>query len=795
MTAVAIRLSAELRARWRAWLLLAVVAGLLGGLVLAVFAGARRGESALERLLVVSRPQDVTIAKGFVFQNDDVDFDRIERLPQVARVSRDRPLAALIRTRSGEQMYGGHEASVIPLASPDGSQLRTLNRPPLVAGRLPRPGSDDEILADRKAVEILGLGVGETIPVRFIWKRLLGTPAVDFGAHPDRAEVGPLARLHIVGVHARVGSDDFSGELRLPPAVYRALGGAKLGSFQEILNVQLRSGAAGIPSFRAAVDRIAGPGDFVFSPAAADRTKVQRSIELEARALRLIAVLGALVLLMLLALALMRQAEQGAADLPTLRAFGMSRAQLVALGVARAALVGMVAAALAVAVAIAVSPLAPIGRARDLEPQPGIDVDVAALATGATAILVAALAAGALAALRTLRTPVAHGSRQGTAGALPRAGLPPSMLAGLSLALVRRPGGPGPGPTLAGAIAAVAVAATALTFSASLDRLLTTPELYGQNWDYEAPFDPSDVPALRAGEGIPGLPPGRWLSGVAVGTGSRLDVGGRLIGVNAYDDVQGRVPPTVVEGRAPRGPSEILLARKTLDELGLEIGDSVVVRRGRRAVSMRVVGQGVVPESEWVKFGEGAALTFAGFKRVVPDAILFQVHLAVAPGAGREASLGRLERHYDWAGPARPSSIGDFDGLTGLPALVVALLGASAAAALALTLTTSVRHRRRELAILKTLGFVRGQIFATVGWQATAIAAIGLVVGVPLGVAAGRFLWNLYAEDVGVVPAAVVPVAATALIVPATLILANLIAAIPGRMAARTQPALALRAE
>ena len=284
MTAVAIRLSAELRARWRAWLLLAVVAGLLGGLVLAVFAGARRGESALERLLVVSRPQDVTIAKGFVFQNDDVDFDRIERLPQVARVSRDRPLAALIRTRSGEQMYGGHEASVIPLASPDGSQLRTLNRPPLVAGRLPRPGSDDEILADRKAVEILGLGVGETIPVRFIWKRLLGTPAVDFGAHPDRAEVGPLARLHIVGVHARVGSDDFSGELRLPPAVYRALGGAKLGSFQDILNVQLRSGAAGIPSFRAAVDRIAGPGDFVFSPAAADRTKVQRSIELEARA-------------------------------------------------------------------------------------------------------------------------------------------------------------------------------------------------------------------------------------------------------------------------------------------------------------------------------------------------------------------------------------------------------------------------------------------------------------------------------------------------------------------------------
>ena len=39
------------------------------------------------------------------------------------------------------------------------------------------------------------------------------------------------------------------------------------------------------------------------------------------------------------------------------------------------------------------------------------------------------------------------------------------------------------------------------------------------------------------------------------------------------------------------------------------------------------------------------------------------------------------------------------------------------------------------------------------------------------------------------------PVAATLLIVPATLVLANLIAAVPGRMAAGTRPARALRAE
>ena len=784
MTAVAMRFLAELRARPAASAILALLAGLAGGLVLTAFAGAARTDSALDRLLAVTRPQDVTIGKGFVFQNDDVDFDRIERLPQVVRSSRDLPLAALIRTASGEQMYGGHERSVLPLASPDGSQLSELNLPRLLAGRLPDPRRDDEILVDDKALEILGLDLGATVRVRFIWKRLLGTPKVDFGADPERAEVGPLASLRIVGVIARTWSDDFSGELRLPPAVYRANGGPALGTFQEILNVQLRRGAGDLPAFRAAVDRIAGPGDFAFSAAAAERAKVQRSIDLQARALRLAGGFGALVALVLVAQALMRQAEHAAADHPTLRAIGMSRRQLTAVGIARAGVVAAGTACVAVVTAIALSPLTPIGRARDLEPAPGVAVDARTLAIGAVAIVAAVLAAGTIAAAVRAGPPRRPGGR----AALARVSLPPALLAGLRPAAAAR-------PTIAGATGAVAVVAAALTFSASLDRLLTTPRLYGQNWDYEAPFDPSVVPALRAGEGIPGMPPDRALGAAAVGTSSRLLVNGRLVGVNAYDDVKGHVPPTVAEGRAPRAPDEILLARRTLDALDVRIGDSVEVSRGERAVPMRVVGRGIVPESEWVKFGQGGALTFEAFKRVVPDAILFQVHLRVAPDAERRAGLAGFERAFDWPGPSRPSSIGDFGGIQSLPTLAAALVALAAAGALAHALVSSVRHRRRELAILKTLGFVRGQVLAAVAWQASIMVAVALVVGLPLGVGAGRFAWNVFAEDLGVLPEAVVPVAATLLVVPATLVLANLIAAVPGRMAAGTRPARALRAE
>jgi predicted lysophospholipase L1 biosynthesis ABC-type transport system permease subunit len=191
----------------------------------------------------------------------------------------------------------------------------------------------------------------------------------------------------------------------------------------------------------------------------------------------------------------------------------------------------------------------------------------------------------------------------------------------------------------------------------------------------------------------------------------------------------------------------------------------------------------------------GAALTFEAFKRVVPDAILFFVHLRARAGAPRDASLAAFERHFDWPGPSRPSSIGDFGGVQGLPGLAALLVAAAAAGALAHALVTSVRHRRRELAILKTLGFVRGQVLAAVVWQSTIIVAIALLVGLPVGIAVGRFAWNVFAEDLGVLPESVVPIPATLVIVPAALVLANAIAAVPGLMAARTQPAVALRAE
>jgi hypothetical protein len=81
-------------------------------------------------------------------------------------------------------------------------------------------------------------------------------------------------------------------------------------------------------------------------------------------------------------------------------------------------------------------------------------------------------------------------------------------------------------------------------------------------------------------------------------------------------------------------------------------------------------------------------------------------------------------------------------------ALLLAVLGALAVGHL---LMASARRRRRDLAVLKTLGFTRRQVMTTVVWQAVTVAAFGIVVGAAFGIAAGSWLWRTTAEDVGVV--------------------------------------------
>ena len=130
-----------------------------------------------------------------------------------------------------------------------------------------------------------------------------------------------------------------------------------------------------------------------------------------------------------------------------------------------------------------------------------------------------------------------------------------------------------------------------------------------------------------------------------------------------------------------------------------------------------------------------------------------------------------------------------------IPTVLGAGLGAGAVVALGITLVASVRRRRRDLAIMKTLGLSARQLATVVAWQATVAVLIGTVVGVPLGIVVGRLLWDLFAQGIQAVPAPAVPALLVTAIGLGAIVLANVVAVIPGRIAARTPTGLLLRSE
>ncbi|MGH2725403.1 MAG: FtsX-like permease family protein, partial [Actinomycetota bacterium] len=129
------------------------------------------------------------------------------------------------------------------------------------------------------------------------------------------------------------------------------------------------------------------------------------------------------------------------------------------------------------------------------------------------------------------------------------------------------------------------------------------------------------------------------------------------------------------------------------------------------------------------------------------------------------------------------------------PLVLAGLLSLLATAAIAHALITSVRRRGRDLAIMKSVGFVRRQVSATVAWQATTMMVISLVVGIPAGIAAGRAIWSGFAGRLGIPSEPIVPMAVVLLGIVGSLVVANAAAAWPGARAARVQPAVALRDE
>ena len=301
-------------------------------------------------------------------------------------------------------------------------------------------------------------------------------------------------------------------------------------------------------------------------------------------------------------------------------------------------------------------------------------------------------------------------------------------------------------------------------------------------------------------------------------------------------DTHPALTPPLLSGHAVDGADQIVLGAATLALLHKHVGDTAVVSYGTPSEAplyipptrLRIVGTATMPVvttsatlADHPSMGIGAVLSTAiappAFQQAVtgpdptlngPGTVFVRLRKGVSAAAGL-ADMHRIAGAANRAFAADPGAVGDtVDVLTvqrpaeivnyrstgSTPVILASGLALGAVVALGFTLVASVRRRRRDLALLKTLGFTQRQLAAAVGWQASVTAIIGVVVGVPVGAALGRQLWILFAREIYAVPKPTVPWSVM-LVAAGALVVANVVAAVPGRIASRTPAAVGLRAE
>ncbi|MCX6464378.1 MAG: FtsX-like permease family protein [Pseudonocardiales bacterium] len=802
MTAFWLRL--KLRRRWRPLLVLALLVALSAATVLAATAGARRAATSLDRLLEVTLPATVAVLPNEV----GFDWDAVRALPGVVALAEFAVTTYRVDDIAPETWPDG-----FPM---DAAAMDTVERPVVLQGRLPDPARADEVLVTPRFVETYGKGVGDTVALG-----LFG--AGQFAESPDRPATaeGPVVEAAIVGVgrsfwfgdkpSSAGGVQPSAGLLARYPG--ELLGDPQVNNLNALVRLE-RDDPAAIAAFRAGVAQVSGRPDIEMFVQTETAATVRDTLRFEAGSLLAFAVAALAAAVVLVGQAVARYASAAVGDVAVLRALGLDRRGALPVAAGAPLLAATAGVALGVAGAVAASPLFPVGSAALFEPAPGPSVDPLVLGAG-SALLLALLAAGVLGSTALALAARREGRARPSAVAAfaARAGLPVPVLVGVRFALE-----PGRGrsalpvrPALVGAVTGVLGVLGALTFSAGVAEAAANPARFGQthaletfvgfNGEDHLPTGPPLLDAIAADPDVAAVLDAR--EGV-------VDTPGGAVSLFA-SGATGRAPyPTVVlSGRMPAAPDEVALAPASAEQLGVGLGDRVPMTGTAGSATLTVTGIAFVPYAGHNNYDDGGWVTPAGYAGLIDGFKFHPLYVALVPGADPEAVAARLGTDVAAALDLPAAGFDTFPiqvtppleeaavirNVQVLPVVLGGFLGLLALGAVGHALATAVRRRRHDVAVLRACGMTRGQVRAVVVTQATVLAGVGLLFGLPLGVAAGRVLWRFVADITPLQYEAPVALAALLLAVPVAVLLSNALAAWPGRVAARLRIGHVLRAE
>ncbi len=835
----------QLRRQRASYLALAVIVAVGGGLALGAIIAADRTASAYTNYVKRSDVADVVINPSLNSQAMNAAINEFDGVAEVRTTSL--LLAGIGHIESGVL---GDLATQDPwlqvLGSVDGRFI-DVDRPAVTSGRLPT--GDHELFVSNEERPLLEaelghpVAVGDTVELSFLWTGVLNTEddfsaAIEsigiesmrisgFGVLPDEVlpdELYPRQRVIVSADVARKYSciADFRGDMtdeEAAAAAYPPMCSTQYTYFSLTLD-DTGTVASIRDQFAAASERLTpdvppliGNTRAGYYYISQDRAEIDdavaRAIRPSVAALELFAVVTFFATIAIFGIAIARVVRRAQIESRTLMDLGATRSQRVwgALVPTSASVALGIVGALAIGAAL--SPIGPLGSVRALVNSPGPSlparltaVAVVPFALGIIVITGAVALALTRCGTRTALQPARPTSRLARTVGLWRR---PSRTTGINAALdVSRPG---TAAAIIGCIVAVACVGGALIFDSNVRTLVDKPVDYGWPWDV----------AMVIGSGYGDANPETIAGSLAdnadvesyeifaLDSSSELDGHGVSViyGHKGFD-----APPfPIVSGRAATNPNEAVLGRNTATRLGLSVGDRVPLRSSRFSDrEVVIVGTAVLPAvgsflSDRTGLGDGAFVVVDEPAR--PDVDSF-VAVNLREGADIDAFVGGLgdalpswsvnyEPPLVFTHAVRSAEIINVSELRSAPLILIRLLGLALFSGFALSIVVSVRDRQRELAILRVLGFRDAELRASVRWQAFMMMLVGVLIGIPLAIIAGRAAWRAFADQLGVVPRASVSINLVLATIVGSMVLAMIAAIVPARFSTRTQSAFALR--
>ena len=806
MAALLLHLRAEARRQWPAWVAVILLIGTVGGMVLGALAGARRTDSAYDRMVAETEAWDVLVNPNDGIESA-LDPESVGRLPQVEAIGTLDGVGAMLIDGDATTLGSGP----LVLAARDERVLVEFSRPRVIDGAIYDPADPSHVMIEDVVAENYGLDAGDTVQggTATLQELIEWEEAGASGPMPLTPRQATVAA--VVTMHDGIVVDEgFQyGHVFLSPAFAAA---HELPAFFFGMAVRLHGGADDVREFRAAVQRLAPDEavEFKTEPAVADT--VRRGTMPHIAALLLFAAVVGTAGVVVAGQATSRQLAGLRREAPNLLAMGVDRRQLRRAALLRASALAGVGTLGALVTAVAISPLFPLGVAERAEIDPGLDVDVLVLVPGGV-LLFAVLVGWCAATMRRVGRPAPPPPlrRPRWVERIATAFSTPIATMGLRASLA--PGGDARATpvraALGGLSVAVAAVAATVTFGANLDDLVETPAEYGWGWDamVALPSEDWETPPQVFEERAASQPE---LSGWSLLTVDQISLDDQRVPAVGIEYREGDVGPTILAGRRPESDGEVVLGGRTMDDLGVGIGDEVLAGTGEEARPLEVVGQavfaglGTYPGADRTELGKGALFTRDALDSLGEGFGFLNLVLAADDDADLQTALDGVIGDQDAAleseeielfdEPARPADVQSLSKVRSTPVVLALVLAGLGGAAFAFVLVSGVRNRRREIALLKTFGFQGRDVASTVAWQATATAVVAGVVGVVVGSVAGRLAWRVLADALGVSRDARLP-ATLLLVLVGVLVLANLLAVAPGVLAARTRPAAMLRTE